>query len=352
MSGPLQTLKILDFTQNLPGPICTLYMADMGADVIKVEPPLKGDPIRGAPGSPINPLVAYLHRNKRSLELDLKSKEGRDVILKLIQEYDIIVEGFRPGVMKKLGLDYETLKALQPNLIYCSISGYGQTSPLAEKGGHDINFLARSSVASLMTNEDNEPVIPRVQIADAIAGYQAMVGILAAFVSRGATGNGQYIDLSMTDATFSFMHFEAALNLGKKEFPGRGVISGSSPFYQYYKCLDGKYLALGAVEPVFAQRVAEFFQCPMDKDSLSAAIAKKTRDEWIEQTAHMDMCLEPVLHMYELKHDENLKAREMIIEVDGQLQSALPIKFSGFKPGKPKSAPALGADNDEIMAGL
>jgi len=352
MSGPLHKLKILDFTQNLPGPICTLFLADMGADVIKVEPPFKGDPIRGPAGAPINPVVAYLHRNKKSLELDLKSEEGRDVILKLIKEYDIIVEGFRPGVMKKLGLDYDTLKAIQPNLIYCSISGYGQTGPLAEKGGHDINFIARSGIASLLTDEDKAPIIPGVQIADAVSGYQAMVGILSASIDRNATGKGQHIDLSMTDATFCFMHFLAPLNLDKNEPPKKGMVTGSSPFYQYYKCADGEFLSMASLEPAFAQRVAEFFQCPMDKESLAAVIAQKTRDEWVELTANTDMCVEPVLQVHELKYDENLKARKMIIEVDGQLQPALPIKFSGFSPGKPKSAPALGADNDEILASL
>jgi alpha-methylacyl-CoA racemase len=354
MNGLLDSLKVLDFTQNLPGPICSLYLADMGADVIKVEPPVNGDSARGPAGSPNSPMISYLHRNKKSLELDLKSDEGREAIYKLVHEYDIIIEGFRPGVMKRLGLDYETLKKIQPKLIYCSISGYGQDSPLAAKGGHDINYLARAGIASMLATTDGTPVLPAIQIADTISGNHAMLGILAACVNRHGTGKGQQIDVSLTDSVFSMSHMEAANFLGEDKSPDWSAqyLSGGHALYGYYKCADDEYLSMGALEPAFEQRVLEFFKCPLDKKSLADAIAKKTRAEWVELLSAMDMCIEPVLHMHELKDDANLKARGMIIEVDGLLQPALPIKFSGFKPGQPKSAPTLGADNKQILDGL
>ena len=255
MPGPLDGSKILDFTTLLPGPYATMTLADLGADVVRVESPVRPDLIRMWPPfvkENVSAFYAYLNRGKRSIKLDLKHRLAPEVIKKLIMKYDSVIEQFRPGVMKRLGLDYETLKGVNPALIYCSITGYGQTGPLANRAGHDINYLALSGVMGYTGRKEYGPVLPGVQLGDVGSGAKdAIIGVLSAVISRNSNGKGQYIDVSMTDGLFAF-HTIA----GVKELSGESVgyeteISNGGFLYDFYETSDGKYMSVGCLEPKF-----------------------------------------------------------------------------------------------------
>jgi alpha-methylacyl-CoA racemase len=260
--GILAGLKILDFSTLLPGPFATMMLADMGADVIKVESPDRVDlakhlePMDGE----ISALFGQLQRSKRSLALDLKQAEAREVVYQLVQEYDIVVEQFRPGVMDRLGIGYEKLKKINPKVIYCSITGYGQTGPLRDRAGHDINYLALAGAAGYSSRKNQAPVPAGIQVADLAGGSMpAVIGLLAAVYHLENTGEGQYIDLSITDAVFSLnaMYGSGYLVGGIEPEPESQMLNGGS-FYDYYETLDQRYLSVGSLEPQFQGRLCNF----------------------------------------------------------------------------------------------
>lgn len=376
MSGPLASLKVLDFSTLLPGPFASLMLADMGAEVLRIESPTRLDLLRVLPphDQGVSASHAYLNRNKRSLALDLKQAEALEIVRALVKEYDIVLEQFRPGVMERLGLGYGALKAINPRLIYVSITGYGQTGPYKDRAGHDINYLALAGVASYTGREDSGPLPLGVQLADVGGGsLHAVVGLLAAVIARQQSGVGQYLDVSMTDCSFSLNAMAGAgyLACGVEPEWESHVLNGGS-FYDYYRSRDGRWMSVGSLEPGFMQQLCETLGRPelaaqglspkpeqqkALKQALNVEFEKRSFDELCELFAGVDACVEPVLSLSEAVEHPQLKARELVCQVprgDGstQAQLACPLKFSEGVPAPRHIGTAVGAHSDEVLAEL
>jgi crotonobetainyl-CoA:carnitine CoA-transferase CaiB-like acyl-CoA transferase len=355
MSLPLAGLKVLDFTTLLPGPYATQLLADMGAEILRIESPTRPDlvkfmpPFVGAGKDKVSAAHATLNRNKQSMTLDLKNKNAKDIIHKLLQDYDIVIEQFRPGVMKRLGLDFSTLQEIQPKLIYCSITGYGQTGPLKDRAGHDINYLALSGLASFSGRAETGPVLSGTQIADIAGGsHHAVMAIMAAVIQRSSTGSGQYLDISMSDAALalSTLFGAGALVSGKDPQYGEEMLNGGL-FYDYYETSDQRHLSIGSLEPVFVSKLLELLELEVWKnkaadqslevqEQFKTAISDKIKTQslnyWQATFSQIDACVEPVLTMNEAFAHPHFVERGMITRaVDGnhneipQINSALPF---------------------------
>jgi len=376
MPGALQGLKILDFTTMLPGPYATMMMADLGADVLRVLAGSRPDVTvflpPTIPGTGMSAAAAYLGRGKRSITLNLKDQRAGEIIRRLIREYDIVIEQFRPDVMEKFGLDYSSLKETNPCLIYCSLTGYGQNGPLRSRAGHDINYLARSGIMSYSGRKDTGPALLGVQIADVSSGAQnAVIGILAAVTHRLTTGCGQHLDVSMTDGAQALNALFGASFLADGEEPAREeTILNGGCLYDFYETRDGRHLSFGALEPGFFNACCEAMGCPeliatgiapadsgKIKNELRRLFKTKTRDEWVDFFAGLDVCIEPVLTMSEVAADPQTQARQMIVDVplpDGKTvrQFANPIKFSKTPPQYRFAGLPAGTHNREVLLGL
>ena len=373
MAGPLTSLKVLDFSTLLPGPYATMLLADMGADVLRVEAPDRVDLTRVMPphDAGVSTAHGFLNRGKQSLGLNLKEPGSREKILALVNDYDVVVEQFRPGVMDRLGIGYEALKAVNPGLIYCSITGYGQTGPYKDRAGHDINYLSLAGVSSHCGHADSGPPPMGIQIADVAGGsHHAVMGILAAVIHRQLTGEGQFVDISMTDAAFALnaMSGAACLAGGQEQKPESGLLNGGS-FYDYYQTSDGRWLSVGSLEPQFSARLCAnlgisdmeslaLSQKPEDqqrlKSTIKERIAEKSLAEWQAVFAGQDACVEPVLTISEAAGHPQLKARNMVIGVDRgdgtqQPQIGFPIKFEKTPSETSRIGKTLGADNDQFL---
>ena len=376
MPGPLDGLKILDFSTLLPGPFATMLMADLGADVLKVEPPHKPDMLRFAPPYDQGEGACYhaLNRNKRSIAVDLRHPEGAAVVRRLLETYDILLEQFRPGVMDRLGLGYEALRPANEKLIYCSLTGYGQTGPYRHRAGHDMNYLSIAGVMSICGRAESGPVPQGVQIADIGGGSSnAVIGILAAVVHRERTGEGQHVDIAMTDGAVSWATLHAVPHLVGGETPGRETeyLNGGS-YYDYYRTRDGRYMSVGSIEPKFFTALCAAIgretlvaELPVEhkggeawreiKSALADAFVERTLAEWIEVFADVDACVEPVLTLEEMSRHPQTTAREMIVDVpmrDGAVQRQVgsPFKFSGTSAAYRSVGPRLGEHTDEALA--
>lgn len=380
--APLTGIKLIDLTKLAPGPHCTMILGDLGADIIKVEEP--GPPSgrraeqAGAagkvprPSTGIGPFNA-LGRNKRSIGLNLKSGPGREVFLRLAQRADVVVEEFRPGVAKRLGIDYETLSARNPRLVYCAVTGFGQTGPYHNYVGHDLNYIAQAGALSMIGRKDQPPTIPQNLLADyAGGGLHAAIGVLAALLARHQTGRGQYVDIAMLDGTMLLIAQAISNHFGKGWIPRRGAttLDGSAPWYNLYLTKDDKYITIGSVEPWFyanlcrALGAEEYLQDEYNSaryDEIKARFTEifrtKTRDEWFEVLTKADICVGRMLTLDELEHDPQIRARNMVIEVEAPTgekirQVGISVKLSDT-PGSIRSlAPKLGQHTDEIMADL
>ncbi|MBT2373972.1 CaiB/BaiF CoA transferase family protein [Pseudomonas fluorescens] len=376
MSGPLASLKVLDFSTLLPGPFASLLLADMGAEVLRIESPTRMDLLRVLPPHDhgVSASHAYLNRNKRSLALDLKQAEAVEIVRQLVKDHDIVLEQFRPGVMERLGLGYEALKAINPKLIYVSITGYGQTGPYKDRAGHDINYLALAGVASYTGRQDSGPVPLGVQLADVGGGsLHAVIGLLAAVIARQQSGVGQYLDVSMTDCAFSFNAMAGAgyLACGVEPDWENQVLNGGS-FYDYYRSRDGRWLSVGSLEPAFMQQLCAALGRPelaaqglspkpeqqkALKQALQIEFEKRSFAELCALFAATDACVEPVLSLSEALEHPQLKTRELVSQVprgDGstQAQMACPLKFSEGLPTPRHIGVALGAHSDQVLAEL
>ncbi|AZT83366.1 CoA transferase [Marinobacter sp. NP-4(2019)] len=374
MPGPLTSLKVLDFSTLLPGPYATMLLADMGADVLRVEAPDRMELTRVMPphDGGTSTAHAYLNRGKRSLGLDLKKEGSAEVIKELVKDYDVVIEQFRPGVMDRLGIGYDTLKAINPKLIYCAITGYGQTGPYRNRAGHDINYLSLAGVSSHCGRADSGPPPMGIQIADVAGGsHHAVMGILAAVIHRQQTGEGQFVDISMTDAAFALnaMSGAACLAGGQEQKPESSLLNGGS-FYDYYQTRDGRWLSVGSLEPQFSSRLCDTLDLPEMKSfalsqnpehqqtmktALKEKIAEKTLAQWQEIFADQDACVEPVLTISEAAEHPQLRERGMVIGVDRedgteQRQIGYPIKFSQTPCSSKHIGRKLGADNDAILS--
>jgi alpha-methylacyl-CoA racemase len=385
MSLPLDGIRVLDLSRLLPGGFCSLLLADFGADVLKVEDTGMGDYIRwsppyyeGAHDSAKSALFLSLNRNKRSIRIDLKNERGREALLALVREYDVVLESFRPGVLDRLGVGYERMREENPRIVYCAISGYGQDGPKRDASGHDMNYLGLIGLLGLTGERGGEPVQAAGQIADLGGGaLMAAFGILAALRERDGdggggqpgSGEGQLVDVSMADGALSWLAMVAASYFAGEDVPRRGELplAGSLICYRPYECSDG-WVSLGALEPKFWQGfcrgvgredlIAAQFERPG-----SAAHAQveeifkgRTRDEWEAFARKNDCCLEPVLELDEALSSELVQARGMVVELDQPgaerpvRQLGLPVKLART-PGDHARlpGPALGEHTEQVL---
>ncbi|HKP20221.1 MAG TPA: CaiB/BaiF CoA-transferase family protein [Thermoleophilaceae bacterium] len=379
MSAALAGVRVLDLSRLLPGGFCSLLLADFGAEVLKVEDTGMGDYIRwsppyheGAEESARSALFLALNRGKRSIRLDLKKEGGKEVLLRLVREHDVLLESFRPGVMERLGVGYERLREENPRLIYCAITGYGQDGPYTGRSGHDMNYLGLNGLLGLSGDAGGPPVQSAGQIADLGGGaLMAAFGILAALRERDQSGEGQLVDVSMFDGSLSWLALVAARYLAEGTPPARGglELAGGLLCYRPYACSDG-WVTLGALEPKFWQAwcrgvgredlVEKQFD-PPGSDAhaeVERIFLERSRDEWQSFASDHDCCLEPVLGLDEALDSELVRAREMVVSVEQPgAESAVrllgvPVKLSRT-PGAPAGpGPALGEHTEEVLSSL
>ncbi len=371
MSLPLSGVRILDLSRLLPGPYATLVLADLGADVVKVEDPEGGDGLRLVPplAGEVSGAFHALNRNKRSLALDVRRPEGAAALRRLVRRADVVVESFRPGVLDGLGLGYEALRAENPGVVLCSITGYGQDGPHRHRAGHDIDYCAVAGVLAL-NGPPERPLPLAVQAADIAGGaWPAVAGILAALLRRGATGEGAHVDVSMTEGALALL----AVQLGIADARGTPLERGSEPLsggaacYGVYRTRDGRFAALGALEPKFFTAFCE----ALDRSDLAgrqyedggrgpraeieAIFAARTREEWAAFAAAHDVCVAPVLERDEPREDPQLRARGAFVEVEtpwaGRAMRgvATPVRMTGASPPL-RPAPRLGEHGESVLA--
>jgi crotonobetainyl-CoA:carnitine CoA-transferase CaiB-like acyl-CoA transferase len=373
MSGPLSSLKILEFSTLLPGPFASMMLADLGADVVRIEAPHRPDLIRSTPpfDGDTSAWHAVLNRSKRSIALDLKQPGAVEVVKRLVETYDIVLEQFRPGVMDRLGIGYETLRMVNPRLIYCAITGYGQTGPYRDRAGHDINYLSLAGLMSHTGRKEAGPLPLGVQVADVGGGsYGAVVGLLSAVIAREQTGMGQFVDISMFDGSIAWNALAASQYLvgGENPQPESGLLNGGS-YYDFYRTRDGRYLSVGSLEPKFWQGFCRALERPdlieqgyeqnlqvqqALKMEIQTVIATRSLEAWLDIFAGIDVCVEPVLSVEEMIAHPQTQARQMIVSVpkpDGgqQQQVASPYKFSQSKLSYQHVGCAVGAHTEDVL---
>lgn len=361
---PLQGIRVLDLTRLLPGPLATQHLADYGAEVIKIEDTAAGDYARtmGAMGGDTSYFYQVVNRNKKSLRLDLKHPEGRALFLRLVEGADALVEGFRPGVMGKLGLGYETLAAINPRLVYCSITGYGQTGPYAQRAGHDINYIGYAGVLDQIGNAGGPPALSNLQIGDLLGGTMAAAfGMLVALFDARACGRGRHVDVSMTEAALAHAIFPLAevLAHGRVRPRGEDLLTGGVPCYGVYETADGRHMAVGALEEKFwhlacdtlgrpdlkAFHLASGEEGARVRTELGAIFRSRTQAEWVALFDAVDCCVTPVLRMEESLQDRHILAREMVQSVGGVSQLGAPVRLSDMPAGAAVAAPARAGEH-------
>jgi crotonobetainyl-CoA:carnitine CoA-transferase CaiB-like acyl-CoA transferase len=372
---PLDGLKVLDLTRLLPGPFCTMLLADLGADVVKVEEPSGGDPARHYPPlqGDTGSLFLLVNRNKRSVALDLKSDVGRELLLKLIDGADVLVESFRPGVMDRLGLGYDVLHERNPRLIYATLSGFGQSGPYRDRPGHDLNYLALAGVLGYNVDRQGQPVPPGVQVADLGAGTLGALAILAAVIARQDTGRGQAVDVSLFGSAIAWLPTLIAplFSQGQSLPPGEPMLAGGLAQYDVYATADGRYATLGALEPKFllnflnsvgraelmALAAGGAAQRTRLRAELRAIFASRTQQDWITSLADVDTCFAPVNTLEETLDDPQVQALGLLTSVEharlGSLpQISPPFAFSETPASVRRPPPDLGEHNAEILGEL
>ena len=369
----LDGIRVLDLTQLLPGPYGTQLLSDMGAEILKVEPPT-GDPGRHIQGTEgwAGYLFSAVNSDKRSIAIDLKSDVGREVLYELVQDVDVVFEQFRPGVTERLGIDYDTLSEHQEELIYCSLTGYGQNGPYRDRAGHDLNYVGASGLLD-MTRPQQEiknaggrlpaPTPIGYPIADMTGGLMAVTAILGALVERELGGGGQYLDVSMTDAVFSYGPVELALaDSGGDPRPGETPMSGALPCYDVYETADGRYVTLAALEPRFFRAFCEAVERPdlfeyhltedegeraTLREELRSLFSERTRDEW-DATLGSETMVGLVNTPTEAISDPHIQTRELLVETDaGHRRVAFPLATEDVD--SPGHIPSLGEHTDAIL---
>lgn len=384
MSGPLEGIRVLELTRVGPGAYCTMMLADMGAEVLKVETP-PSDKLAGSGASPAADqhkrlATSFTNRNKKSLTLNLKSAEGQQVLQRLAKDYDVLVEGYRPGVMKRLGGDYDTLHAINPGLVYCSLSGYGQDGPYQKYPGHDLNYLAHAGVLNLLGEPGRRPAIPLNIVADyAGASLHGVMGIMFALFARERTGAGQHVDISYLDTTIALLaatpNVRDYFSDGILPARGQGVFAGDYAFYGTYPTKDGKLISIACTEPWLWENFCDAVERPHLKAcamkagdfakhageehakaraELEPMFLTKNRDEWFEQLVAADVCVGKVYDVPEVFEDPQVKHRQMALtlehpEAGTVTQAGIPIKLSETPGGFRSFAPSIGAHVDETL---
>ena len=381
--APLTGITVLDLTRLLPGGFCTQLLADFGADVIKVEDTGAGDYIRQAPpyyepepgvsddevATTRSALYLSLNRSKRSIRLNLKSEDGRDAFMRLAETADVVVEGFRPGVTERLGVDYGSVSAVNPGIVYCAITGYGQDGPGRDRAGHDLNYLGSTGLLAMTGAADGPPVQPAGQIGDLGGGaLTSAFGILTALFEKQRTGKGQMVDISMTDGALSWLAMPAGAWFADGQVPGRGasVLNGGVCCYLTYEASDG-WVSCGALEPKFWRAFCEgtgnqdLIEVQFDRPGseswsrVAAVFRERTRDEWKAFNDEHDCCIEPILELDEALESDLVRERGMVVEFEqpglGTVrQLANPVKMSGTPALEPRPAPGIGADTSEVLS--
>ena len=367
----LEGIRVLDLTRLLPGPYATMYLADFGAEVIKIEQPGEGDyareyePKRGGIGY----RFLIINRNKKSVSLTLKMEKGKEIFLKLAENADVIIESFRPGVMERLGLGYETLSRLNPQIVFCSLSGYGQTGPYAMDAGHDLNYVSTAGITSLTGKRGGDPVVPGIQIADLAGGLMAVIGILIALQGRKTIGRGQYVDASLFASGLAMLPADASILFGSDKVPMRGEsrLTGGWPHYNIYRTSDGRHLACGALEKKFWSNLCKVIEredlidaiddhvnFPMLEKLLEKTFASHTFEQWLQKLEGKDTCVTPVKNLDETFDDPHVKANELVTKLDdpelgSYMQLGIPIKLSATPGELSTKAPKLGENTFEIL---
>ena len=373
MTSPLAGVRVLDLTRLLPGSVCTLHLADLGADVVKVEDLAGGDyarslgvPAEAAPGS-VSAFYRIVNRNKRSLALDLKHSEGRAAFLRLAAKADIVVESFRPGVVDRLGVGFAAVAAMNPRVVYCSISGYGQDGPYRERAGHDINYLGYAGVLDQTGTAGGPPALSNLQIADLLGGsVDAAMAILAALFDASRTGRGRYVDVAMADGALAHNIFPLHMLQMRGGVRPRGsdVLTGGVPCYGVYATRDGRYMAVGALEEKFWRELCAVIKRPdleakqfatgaegeSVRKELTSIFGARTQAEWTERFARADCCVTPVLSVEEALANDQFLARGMCAEgPSGCRQYAPPFKLSDHEFRIRRDAPAQGEHTGELL---
>lgn len=364
---PLAGIRVLDFSTLLPGPLATLLLAEAGAEVTKIERPGTGDEMRGyTPKFGTDSVnFALLNRGKRSIAIDLKAKDAVSRLKPLLQGADVIVEQFRPGVMDRLGLGYGAVTAINPRIVYCSITGYGQSGPRAQTAAHDLNYIAETGMLALSAGADGAPVLPPALVADIGGGaYPAVMNILLALRAREGTGRGCKLDMAMADHLFTFMYWALGDGLAADRWPrpGGALVTGGSPRYQVYRTRDDRFVAAAPLEAKFWQNFCEAIDLPSDarddardpaatRDAVAQRIRSRTADEWRAIFSGKDLCCSIVASIEEALADPQVVARQLFerqVKADGKSMPALPVPIAEIFRSDPRSAgyPALGEAND------
>ena len=362
---PLAGVRVLDLSRLIPGPFCTLILSDLGASIDKVEDPHVGDymrifpPLKGGLSGRFN----ALNRDKRSICLDLKQPAGRDALLRLARNYDVVVETFRPGVLDRLGVGYAALCEANPKIVLCSISGYGQTGPLRERAGHDLNYISLAGVLGLAGPASAAPPTPPIQLADVAGGaLWGAVGVLSALYAVAQTGRGRHLDVSMCEGALSFVIPDLGNYDASGVPPRRGdeILNGGGAMYGVYRTRDDRFLSVGALEPKFWTAFNQLIGRPVDLSELLASgdaaakiraeiqaiLGTRTRDEWEAVFAGADACVEPVLSVDELEHHPQHKARALFFRLGEHQQVRTPLA----RPNAPHTPPPqLGEHTDAVL---
>jgi len=368
----LEGIVVLDLARRYPGAYTAMFLGDFGAEVIKVDPPGSVFPIPDVDTASEKFAAFYApDRNKKSLILNLKSEEGRDVFRKLVKKADVVVDGFRPKVMSRMGVGYDSLQKLNPRLIYCSLTGYGQDGPYVDIPGHDMNYAALSGALSMIGPKNGPPCPPSNYLADmAGAGLHSVIGILLALAARERTGKGQFIDISFLDTTMSLLTMEASFYLTMGKVPRRGetFTTGNSVWAQAFKCKDGEYFVTGCAEPHFWEHLCQaigrpdliaFHNPPQRKKAwvikeMKKVFLTRTRDQWWKLLKEKDTCVAPVYYVNETFKDPQVKHRNMVLEFDhptvGKVkQIGVPIKLSQTPGSVRQLGSVMGAHTDEVL---
>lgn len=361
-SSPLKGIRVIDFSTLLPGPMCSLLLARAGAEVIKIERPSKGDEMRSyAPkfgADSVN--FAMLNQGKRSVVLDLKDASDVELAKELVAGADVLIEQFRPGVMDRLGLGFEAMSALNPKLVYCAITGWGQTGPLASMAAHDLNYQAEAGLLGLTATPQGEPTLPSILAADIAGGaYPAMMNILLALRARELDGRGRMLDVAMADNLFSFNYWGLGNGFAEGLWPepGRDLVTGGSPRYQVYRTKDHRFLAAAPLEQKFWENFLAVLQAPhlvndaeapdAVREAVAAIVASRTANEWMQLFQGVDACVTLVKSLQDAAASEHFQARGIFSEVisngAGREIPALPIPVDpSFRAGVQTMAPLLG----------
>ena len=379
---PLEGIKVLDLSLLAPGPFCTMVLGDLGADVLRIEQPGGGrfaQQLRTAGHEASERAMKRQaafdahNRNKDCICLNLKHEEARRIFYKLSETADVVVEGFRPGVIKRLGVDYDTIRKINPRIVYCSVSGYGQDGPYQGLAGHDINYVSIAGALGIIGDRNGTPVIPYNILADyAGGGMHAAIGIMAALMARQRTGKGQYVDISMTDGVLYLMASVVSRYFADGEVPQRGWsrLNGGAPDYQVYRCKDGKYLSVGCIEPWFYQNLCKALgveeladhqgnegKQPEIEAAFGEVFKSRTRDEWWEYLRQWDVAVAKIYSMDEVFTDPQILHREMKVEagrLEGEAvyQVGIGPKLSETPGSIRRLGATLGEDTDSVLKEL